>query len=117
MKRALFLSTVMLLFLATGALTDATASTTASTSGSHAVEVTGCLQPGPTAKEYIVQSNNGAKWGINEKGDLMLNNYVGETVTVAGDAAHVSSQERKATDASHYLLGRDVAVDSQTCNQ
>ena len=116
MKRALFLSTAALLFFVTAALTDAAASTNSSTSGSRAIEVTGCLQPGPVAQEYIVQASDGTSWGINEK-DLMLNDYIGKTVTVAGDPARASVEERKSGDASHYLLARDVVVEHRSCQQ
>ncbi|MGA9564344.1 MAG: hypothetical protein WBS19_02355 [Candidatus Korobacteraceae bacterium] len=116
MKRALFLSTAVMLFLATAALTDASASAKYSASSSRATEVTGCLQPGPAAQEYIVQASDGTTWGINEK-DLMLNDYVGKTVTVAGDSTHASSEERQSDNASHYLLARDVVVDSRSCQQ
>ncbi len=47
----------------------------------------------------------------------MLNNYVGQTVTVAGDAMHALPNERKSHDASHYVRALDVVVDSESCQK
>jgi hypothetical protein len=80
------------------------------------VEVTGCLQQGPTAKEYLLQSADGTVWGINET-DMLMNNYVGHTVTIAGDSTPPTKSERSAGGAQHYLRAYDLVVDSNTCNK
>lgn len=116
MKTTLFFSAVAVLLFATAGLTNLFASTNHSISHAQAVEVTGCLQPGPVAREYLVQASDGTTWGINEK-DLLLNNYVGHSVTVAGDPTHATASERNDGGASHYLLARDVFVDSESCQK
>ncbi len=114
MKRALYLSAAAVLFFAAAGLSNAFASTSHPASASHAMEVTGCLQPGPVAKEYILHATDGTAWGVNET-DMLLNNYIGHSVTVSGDTVHATSSERKAGGASHYLLARDVVVENQSC--
>ncbi len=116
MKRMLFLAAAAVLFFATTGLTNLSATTNQSMTHSQAVEVTGCLQPGPVAKEYILHASNGTTWGVNET-DMLLNNYIGRSVTVSGDATHATSSEHKAGGASHYLLARDVVVENQSCQQ
>jgi len=116
MKRSLSLFAASALFFAVVGLTNVFASTNKTPSSTRAIAVTGCLEPGPVAKEYIVQGNDGKAWGVNEK-DLMLNNYVGKTVTVAGDPTHATLDERKSGGASHYMLARDVVVDSKSCQE
>lgn len=116
MKRSMYLSVAAVLLFAAAGLSNAFASTTHPASASHAMEVTGCLQVGPAAKEYTVQASDGTTWGINET-DMLLNNYVGESVTIAGDTTHANSSERKAGGASQYLLARDVVVENQSCQK
>lgn len=77
-------------------------------------EVTGCLQQGPVAKEYVIHGNDGTTWGINEH-DVYLNHYVGEDVTVAGDVMRPTSSERKDGGAHHYMEAMDVVVDAEHC--
>ena len=116
MKRALFLAASAVLFFGTAGLTNLSATTNQSMSHSQAVEVTGCLQPGPVAKEYLLQASDGTTWGINET-DMLLNNYVGRSVTVSGDHTHATTAERRDGGASHYLLARDVVVENQSCQK
>jgi hypothetical protein len=54
--------------------------------------------------------------GINET-DMLMNNYVGHTVTIAGDSTRATASERSAGGAQHYLHAYDVVVDSSTCNK
>src|SRR5215467_3664762 len=61
-------------------------------------EVTGCLEQGPTAKEYLLKASDGTVWGINES-DMLMNNYVDHTVTVSGDVTHPTASERTAGEA------------------
>ena len=79
------------------------------------VELTGCLQQGPVAKEYLIQNSDGTTWGVNETSDLYLNHYVGQKVTVAGDVMRPTTAERKDGGAHHYLDARDVVVDAEHC--
>jgi hypothetical protein len=116
MKRTLFLAASTVLFFGTAGLTNLSASTNHSMSHSQAVEVTGCLQAGPVAKEYLLQASDGTTWGINET-DMLLNNYIGHSVTVAGDRMHATTAERRDGGASHYLLARDVVVENQPCQK
>ncbi len=80
------------------------------------VEVTGCLQPGPVAKEYLIRASDGTTWGVNEA-DMMVNNYVDQTVTVVGDAMRPTATERSDGGAQRYLKARDLVVESETCQK
>jgi hypothetical protein len=77
-------------------------------------EVTGCLEQGPTAKEYVLKASDGTTWGINET-DMLMNNYVDHTVTVSGDRMHPTAAERN--DAQHFLRAYDVVVESSNCHR
>lgn len=79
------------------------------------IEVTGCLQQGPVAKEYMIHDSNGQTWGVNETEYLYLNHYVGQKVTVTGDVMHPTMTERKDGGAHHYVDARDIVVDSEHC--
>jgi len=116
MKRKLAIPAAALLFLGTFGLGSALAAPSTSASQAKPVELTGCLQTGPAAKEYLLHTNDGKTWGINEK-DMLMNNYVGKTVTVSGDPAHLTSTERKEGAAQHYLLARDIVVEHQSCQK
>jgi hypothetical protein len=80
------------------------------------VEVTGCLEQGAAAKEYVLRASDGTTWGIRES-DMLINNYVDHEVTVSGDPIHPSSSERAAADAHHLIRAYDVAVESNSCNK
>ena len=80
-----------------------------------AVEVTGCLESGPAAKEYLVRTNDGTTWGVMET-DMMMNNYVDHEVTVAGDIIHPTASER-STGAQHFLRAYDLVVESGNCHK
>ena len=79
-------------------------------------EITGCLEQGPVAKDYLLRTSDGTTWGVREK-DMMMNNYLGHEVTVAGDVIHPNTNERSAAGAHHFLLAYDLAVDSNTCSK
>ncbi len=87
------------------------------------VEITGCLQQGPAAKEYVVRGNDGSEWGVTSADrDMYMNDYVGQTVTIAGDAMHPSARlrtenEHSSPAISHYVRAMDVAVDSESCSK
>ncbi len=95
-------------------LAEAFAAPASHTSNSKVVELTGCLQQGPVAREYLLD-NNGTAWGVNETSALYLNHYVGQKVTITGNAIHPTMSERKDGGAHHYLEAMDVAVDAQHC--
>ena len=87
------------------------------------VEVTGCLQQGPAAKEYVLLGNDGSTWGvISADKDMYMNDYVGETVTIVGDSMHPSARLKAAAAEQnqaiqHYARAMDVAVESETCQK
>jgi hypothetical protein len=110
MKRKLSITATALLFLGTAGLSTAFAAPAPSAARPGTTEITGCLQPGPVAKEYLLRTSDGTTWGVNEVPDLMLNNYVRQTVTVAGDAIHPLPNERKSNEASHCVRALDVVA-------
>ena len=87
------------------------------------VEVTGCLQQGPAAKEYVLLGNDDSTWGvISADKDMYMNDYVGETVTIVGDSMHPSARLKAAAAEhsqaiQHYARAMDVAVESETCQK
>ena len=108
---SLFTSAMLFCTLGTLALYGAPASHSASRTPT---EVTGCLEQGPTAKEYLLKASDGTTWGINET-DMLMNNYVDHTVTVSGDQVHPTVAERN--DAQHFLRAYDVVVESSNCQK
>ena len=98
-----------------GALT-AHANSTPKASYRAPVEVTGCLEPGPAAKEYVLKASDGTTWGIRES-DMLMNNYVGHEVTVAGDPIHPTASERSTVGAHHLIRAYDLAVESNSCSK
>ena len=88
------------------------------------VEATGCLQQGPAPREYVLQGNDGNTWGvIGADKDMYMNDYVGQTVTIAGDAMHPSARLKAAASdpnspaINHYVRAMDLAVDSESCQK
>lgn len=79
-------------------------------------EITGCLEQGPIAREYLLHASDGTTWDVREK-DLMMNNYVGHEVTVAGDVFHPTASERSAAGTHHFLRAYDLTVDSNNCGK
>ena len=86
------------------------------------VEVTGCLQQGPAAKEYVLLGNDDSTWGvISADKDMYMNDYVGETAPLW--ELHAPSARLKAAAAEHsqaiqhYARAMDVAVESETCQK
>ena len=117
MKKSLLIASAAVFLFATGPMMASTAPTHAM-SQTHPTDVTGCLEPGPVAKEYLVRSADGTEWGVNENDrDLRLNNYVGRMVTIVGDQEHASKAEREEGGASHYLYARDVMVAGESCQK
>jgi len=123
MKRKISLWTAALVFVGGMALESAQA-TPAPQAMHKTVEITGCLQQGPAAKEYVLIGDDGNTWGLTSADrDMYLNDYVGETVTIAGDAVHPSARLRTAAAEQHsltinrYMKAMDVAVDGETCQK
>lgn len=116
MKRTIGICTTMIMFAGTFGLSAAYAAPSEASAHRNGIEVTGCLEQGPTAKEYLLHTTNGTTWGINESG-MMMNDYLGRTVTIAGDATHPDVSERSAGGAHHYLLARDLVVESESCQK
>jgi len=114
MKKTIGIWTTALALFFTLGLAEAYAAPAPHSAYGKTVELTGCLQQGPTAKEYMIENNDGVTWGVNEA-DLYLNHYVGRNVTIAGSTMPPTSAERKDGGAHHYMEARDVAVNSQHC--
>ena len=117
MKTSLLVASAALFLFAAGPMSASPAPTHAA-SQAHPTDVTGCLEQGPVAKEYLIRAADGTEWGVNEDDrDLRLNKYIGRTVTVVGDQEHASKEERKEGGASHYLYARDLMVAGDACQK
>ena len=101
-----------------GTVASLPAHATSASAGSHqkSVEVTGCLEQGPAAKEYLIRSSGGTVWGVRET-DMLMNNYLGHEVTVAGDAMHAAASEQAVSGAHHFLRAYDLVVESNSCRK
>ena len=115
MNRIKNISVSALFFLGTLGLGTAYAAPPASPRA-NTTEITGCLQQGPDPKEYLIQASDGTTWGVNES-DMLMNNYLGKTVTISGDRTHATTAERSDGGASHYIFARDLVVESQSCQK
>ena len=108
-------ATAIMLAGTLGALTaQAAPASKATTKGP--TEITGCLEQGPAAKDYVLRASDGTTWGVREK-DMMMNNYISHEVTVAGDVFHPTASERTAAGTNHFLRAYDLVVDSDTCSR
>ncbi len=76
--------------------------------------VTGCLENGGSSGHYKLTGQDGATWKVTPGEYIDLSDYVGHTVTVAGPEAR---SHRTNSKAEEVLTVRDVAVDSQSCQQ
>ena len=116
MKATISLGITTLMFFGTLGTLAAHATSASNTASRQAVEVTGCLEQGPTAKEYLLKTSDGTTWGIHET-DMLMNNYVDHTVTISGDRMHPTAAERRAGGAQQFLRAFDVLVNSGTCQK
>ncbi len=124
MKGKISTWTAVVLFVSAMALATAQATPAPQLTHKKTVEITGCLQQGPVAKEYLLTSNDGTTWGVTSADkNMYMNDYVGQTVTVTGDAVHpsarlktVSSQENSPT-INHHVRAMDVVVESASCKK
>jgi hypothetical protein len=117
MKTAISRWTTAIMFVGTLGIAGTPVALASQAGYKKPVEITGCLQQGPVAKEYLLKASDGATWGVNER-DMYMNNYVGQTVTVVGDAMRPTADERGAGGgAQHYLRARDLVVESESCQR
>ena len=116
MKATISLWITTAMFLATLGTLAAHAAPAPNTAATKAVEVTGCLEPGPTPKEYLLKTSDGTTWGITET-DMLMNNYIDHTVTVSGDRMHPTAAERRAGGAQQFLRAFDITVESNGCRK
>jgi hypothetical protein len=116
MKSVIRIWIAAMMLVGTMGLTSAHATNSSRATYKQPVEVTGCLQQGPVAKEYLVRASDGTTWGINEA-DMYVTNYVGQTVTVVGDAMRPTADERTDGGAQHYLRAMDLVVESESCQR
>ena len=72
-----------IMFAGTLGVLTAQAASPSKTGYKAPVEITGCLEQGPVAKEYKLQASDGTTWGIRES-DMLMNNYLNHEVTVSG---------------------------------
>ena len=94
--------------------------------------VTGCLQKGESANEFMLTGSDGSTWEIKSD-SVDLASHVGQTVTVSGDRskAHAKTHEAKekaksemqehgmdknATEHGHLTVGNLTKV-SDKCSQ
>ena len=117
MKHTIGIWTIAVLFAGTFGLATAYAEPAPAGAHNGPIAITGCLQPGPVAKEYLLTTSDGSTWGLNEDRDLMLNDFVGESVTVSGDPIHPSAVEQKEGGAHHYIKARDLVVENSNCQK
>ena len=116
MKRTVGILATSIMFVGTVALGTALAAPPETGALRGPISVTGCLQQGPVAKEYLLHASDGTSWGINET-DMLMNDYLGRTVTIAGDTMHPTAAERTEGGAHHYLLARDLVVEGESCQK
>ena len=100
MKRTIGILATSVMFVGTIGLGTTLAAPAPSGAAKGAVEVTGCLEQGLVAKEYLLHASDGTTWGVNEK-DMMMNDYLGRTVTIAGDLTHPTGSERTEGGTYH----------------
>ena len=86
-----------------------------------AVTVTGCLQKGDEAGEYLITSEDGKRYGLHSK-DVDLSKHVGHKVTVTGTKMREADkekkeQEKKEAGGGEYadLQVTDVTHISESC--
>jgi hypothetical protein len=116
MKSIVNMWAAAMMLVGTVGVTSAHAANTSQARYNNPVEVTGCLQQGPDAKEYLIRAGNGTTWGLNEA-DMYMNKYVGQTVTVVGDAMRPTADERTDGGAQHYMKAMDLVVESESCQK
>jgi len=124
MKNTISIWASAVMFVGTLGLACAHASTTAQASYKKPVEVTGCLQQAPIAREYFLYAKDGSVWELSSADkEMYMNNYVGQTVTVAGDPMHSKAALKTVAsgqgsqEVKGHLRAMDLVVDSEQCQK
>ena len=116
MKANIGIWATAIMFAGTFGTTTARATSASKAAYRAPVEVTGCLEQGTAAKEYVIRASDGTTWGIRES-DMLMNNYLEHEVTVAGDPVHPTASERAAAGVHHFIRAYDVVVESNSCHK
>jgi hypothetical protein len=124
MKGKVSIWAAVALFVGAMALASAQATPAPQATHNKTVEITGCFQQGPVAKEYLLLSNDGTTWGVTSADkNMYMNDYVGQTVTITGDTVHPSARLKTVASTQdsptiqHYLRAMDVVVENTTCKK
>ncbi len=73
-----------------------------------AITVTGCLQTGPGANEFMLTTKPGKKYEVVSK-TLVLAGHVGHTVTIKGTLRSEMAPESKAKERAEKKIGGEKA--------
>jgi hypothetical protein len=124
MKNKLSMWIMATLFAGTLGLASAQAAPTKQTASKQPVELTGCLQQAPDAREYLLMGDNGKAYELSSADrEMYMNDYIGKKVTVAGDWVHPKasvktvSMNNKETPLAGHLRAMDLTVVSETCKK
>ncbi len=106
------------LALGLGSLAWAAQENQTKTKSGKAVTVTGCLQKGDEAGEYLITSDDGKRYGLHSKA-VDLSKHLGHQVTVTGTKMREENEEKKKSEAGggeHAdLRVTDIQHISETC--
>lgn len=96
MKKLSIASGLIALVMLIGAVGVATATADKDKDDSKARNLTGCLQKGEGANEYMLTAKDGSTWEVRSD-SVDLASHVGHTVTITGtaSAAHAKAHEMK----------------------
>src|ERR1700730_16267904 len=123
---------IFLLAMITRTPVLATAQDTSTTQTTHKSTrtLTGCLQNGDSANEYLLTTKKGSTWEI-ESDSVKLGEHVGHTVTITGAVAHAKmhamkedakeeakehGMEKKASEHGHMTVA-DLKMVSESCQK
>jgi hypothetical protein len=129
MKNLLTGLVALLVFLGAFGITRAQ-DTTKKTTHENVRTLTGCLQKGDSANEYLLTTKKGSTWEIKSD-SVNLGEHVGHTVTITGAVAHAKmhgmkedakeeAQEhgmaKNATEHGHMTV-TDLKMVSESCEK
>ena len=86
--------TVVALFIFTGTAGLASPQSTTKTTHKKTRALTGCLQKGDSANEYVLTTASGGTWEIKSD-NVTLGDHVGHNVTVTGVVSHAKMHGMK----------------------
>src|SRR6266478_8235561 len=89
---------VLVLALSFGSIGWAAQENQTKTKSGKAVTVTGCLQKGDEAGEYLITSDDGKRYGLHSKA-VDLSKHLGHQVTVTGTKMREENEEKKKSEA------------------